>query len=166
MKDRQAVKYVQALELDCEDDGDRHLKLLRKQNYSQSVIRQICCELGDVEKVNMVFWQYGYERVFNKDFIVEMFGHADKSTRDYIDRTLAGSLGDFKCDLDLDTTSSVFKKLEEMFKMWTYLQNVYNYIKYCNCTSYYTIERYNSWGRDLRKMLSGLVKDAEEIKEV
>ena len=166
MKNRQAVKYVQALDRDTEDDGDRHLKLLKKQNYSQQVIRQICCELGDIEKVNMVFWQYGYERVFDRNFIIEMFGHADQKTRDYIDRTLAGSLGDFKCDLDLDHKMTVFKYIEQIFKMKNYLQNVYNYIKYCNCTSQYTIDRYNSWCVDLKKALIELMNDAKEWKEI
>lgn len=160
------VEYLKAREYDCQHDTDRTIKLIKKYQFSQSQMRQIYTQLGSQEIVYLVFWQYGYEREFSKDFIVEMFGHANKKVRESIDECLAGSLGDFKCDLDLDTTMSAFHYIEQIFGMQTYLKNVYNYIKYCNCTSEHTIRRYNSWGVDLRDTLNDLMKEAEKIKEI
>lgn len=162
----ETVEYLKAREYDCQHDGDRTIKLIKKYNFSQSELRQIYTLLGSHEMVNLIFWQYGYNRVFSKDFMIEVFGHADKRTRDYIDETLAGNLGDFKCDLDLDTTMSAFHYIEEIFGMKMYLQNVYNYLKYCNCTSEHTIRRYNEWGVDLRDTLNDLMEEAKKIKEI
>ena len=159
-------KYIKAVNLDSQDGGDRARKLLKKHNFSQSELREMYSQLGGQEMVYLVFWQYGYDREFSKEFMVEMFGHADKKMRESIDECLAGSLGDYKCDLDLNENITVFKYLEELFGMQTFLKNVYTYLKYCNCNSYWTIVRYNDWRDSMQQSLESLLEDVQKLKRI
>lgn len=80
----------------------------------------------------------------------------------YLEQSICEHLGDYKCDLDLDTSKTQWEYLSQIYDMKTYLHNVYNYIVATGTKNYWLLVRYNDWCQSYKGDLKKLLKEGKQ----